>query len=142
MSIKARLDRIRRSWKGQLFGTDIHYTQDDAFLILTEMGLQMSPATLSYLTGSAEMLEEFLEALHLTEKEIKAQIVVDGRMIDPEFDPKVYEVDGEAIFTLKYKGVEMIMAEIPLPHATPHSAPDASSKLADEVESTEATSTE
>ena len=124
MSIKARLNRIARSRKGALLGSDIHYTQDDAFLMLTELGLQMSPETLAYLTGSAEMLEEFLEAVHLTERDLGEEIVLDGRQIDPIYDPKVYEVDGEAIFTIKHKGVEMIMAEIPLPHSTPPSPAD------------------
>ena len=137
MSIKARLNRIGRSWKGQLYGSDIHYTQDDAFMILTELGLQMSPQTLAYLTGSAEMLEEFLEALHSTEKEIGREIVLEGRMIDPEFDPKVYEVDGEAIFTIKHKEVEMIMGEIPLPHVTPRSPAVADEAPAEEVSSEE-----
>ena len=121
MSIKSRLHRIARSWKGQLHGKDIHYTQDDAFLILTDLGLQMSPETLAYLTSTAEMLEEFMEALHWTEKEIVRHIVEDGNRISPEYDPKVYEVDGEAIFTIKHKEVEMIMAEIRLPHVTPKS---------------------
>lgn len=133
MSFKARLNRIGRSWKGQLYGSDIHYTQDNAFMMLTELGLQMSPQTLAYLSGSDEMLEEFLEALHTTEKEIKQEIVIEGRMINPEYDPKVYEVDGEAIFTIKVDGVEMIMAEIPLPHPTATS-PAASSSSNEEEE--------
>ena len=119
MSIKARLHRIARSWQGRLSGKDLHYTQDDAFLILTNLGLQMSPETLAYLTGSAEQLEEFMEALHLTEKEIGQEIVEEGNQITAEFDPKVYEVDGEAIFTIRYKEAETIIAEIRLPHITP-----------------------
>ncbi|MCB9231356.1 MAG: hypothetical protein H6581_06830 [Bacteroidia bacterium] len=114
MSNLKRLTRVIKSWKGKIT-RDVYYEGADAFMILTDLGLQMSPQTLAYLTSSDSLKDDFVDGLYAAEEKAGKLLVVDNQMIDPAYDPKVYEEGREVIFTVKIKDKEVVFAEFPLP---------------------------
>ena len=113
MSVRKRLKRVVKSWTGVLSRDEIYYSYDDARMILTDLGMQMSPEALAYLTSSEEIMEEFLGQVSAVEKKLGLNIIKDQYSIDPELQPKVYEIEGEIIITILHKGVESILVEFP-----------------------------
>lgn len=92
-----------------------YYSADDARAILTELGLQMSARTFSYLTDDTVMLEEFVSQLHETEEVLGFGVVKDMKEIHPGLKPAVSEENGYVVFTIQHNGKEKIIAEIRLP---------------------------
>ena len=113
MSVRNRLKRVVKSWTGVLSRNEIYYSYDDARMILTELGMDMSPEAFAYLTGSQEIMDEFLGQVSAVEKKLGINIILDNSRIDPELSPQVYEIDGEIIITILDKGVESILVEFP-----------------------------
>lgn len=122
MSNLKRFTRILKSWKGKI-SRDEYYEVDDAFMILTDLGLQMSPETLEYLTSKDIFKNDFIDGIYAAEEKIGKMIIIDHQRIDPDYDPKVYEEGKEVFFTVKIKGKETVFAEFPLPFEVFNSQP-------------------
>ena len=120
MSNLKRLYRVFKSWTGKV-SRDVYYEFDDARMILTDLGIQMSPETFAYLNSKDELLDSFLHQIYATEDHTGRFLIENHTAIDPIYEPKVYELDGKATFTIQVKGKEIIFAEFDLPHETPSS---------------------
>jgi hypothetical protein len=123
MSEFARLKRIVGSWIG---ATRIRkkrrsatYQDDNALLILTDLGMLMSPDALVYVSNNSTRREDFLMQLYAAEEDLRIDIIRDNVMIDPTWNPKVYEVEGKIGFTVTVKGEEYLVAEFPFEKPAP-----------------------
>lgn len=114
MSNLDRLKRIAKSHIGRFRGR-AEREHDDARMILTELGLQMRPEVLEYLTDSSFLREDFLQCLHAAENELGTDLVADHDHIDPKYEPKVYEEDGKVVFSVTRRKEEYVFAEFELP---------------------------
>jgi hypothetical protein len=117
MSEFSRLKRAVTSWisgmrisKKRRLAT---YQDDDALLILTDLGLLMSPEALVYVSNNSTRREDFLMQLYAAEEDLRIDIIRDNVMIDPALEPKVYEVEGKIGFTIMHKKEEYLVAEFP-----------------------------
>lgn len=119
MSNYSRLKRLTRAWIGSMRKRrrPNAYEQDDPRMIFTELGLQMSPETLSTLSDNSYYREDFLVQLHSAEEELNLDLVLDNTSIDPVWDPKVYEENGKVMITATVDGEETIVAEFNLNEA-------------------------
>lgn len=115
MSEFQRLKRVVNSWIGNVrlrkkrrLAT---YQDDDALLILSEMGWKMSPAALEYVSGNSTRREDFLQQIYAAEDDLGVDLIRDNVMLNPDLDPKVYEVEDKIGFTVTYKGEEYLVAE-------------------------------
>lgn len=115
MSELQRLKRVFDSWLGQVRKTKKRrlssYDQDDPRMIITELGLQMSPDALVYMTDDSVRREDFLHQVYAAEDELDIDLIRDNREIDPALDPKVYEEEGYIVFTAMVDGEEFVIAE-------------------------------
>ncbi|HHG85636.1 MAG TPA: hypothetical protein ENJ82_12885 [Bacteroidetes bacterium] len=115
MSDLQRLKRVFDSWLGQVRKTKKRrlssYDQDDPRMIITELGLQMSPDALVFMTDDSFRREDFLLQVYAAEDELDIDLIRDNREIDPALGPKVYEEDGYIIFTAMVDGEEFVIAE-------------------------------
>lgn len=116
MSELDRLARVIRSWTGSKRLRSSVYEHDDPVMILTELGTQISPETLAYLTAETMRKEEVLNQLHAAEEELKKEIIKENTFIDPELDPRFYEETDRAVITIQHKKKEIIIADLPLPY--------------------------
>lgn len=115
MSEFSRLKRVVGSWIG---GMRIRkkrrmatYQDDDALLILTDLGLLMSPEALIYVSQNSTRREDFLMQVYSAEEDLGIDIIKGNVMIDPALSPKVYEVEGKIGFTIVHKKEEYLIAE-------------------------------
>jgi hypothetical protein len=115
MSEFSRLKRVVGSWIG---GMRIRkkrrmatYQDDDALLILTDLGLLMSPEALIYVSQNSTRREDFLMQVYSAEEDLGIDIIKSNVMIDPALSPKVYEVEGKIGFTIVHKKEEYLIAE-------------------------------
>jgi hypothetical protein len=115
MSELKRLKRVFNSWLGQARKTKKRrlstYDQDDPRMILTELGLQMSPDALIFMTDDSFRREDFLMQIYAAEDELDVDLILDNRELDPRWDPKVYEEEGKIIFTVTVRKDEFVIAE-------------------------------
>ena len=115
MSEFQRLKRVVNSWLG---GVRIRkkrrvatYQDDDALMILTDLGLLMSPEALVFVSNNSTRREDFLQQLYAAEEDLRIDIIKDNVMIDPALSPKVYEVEGKIGFTVVVRKEEYLVAE-------------------------------
>jgi hypothetical protein len=117
MSEFQRFKRIVRSWVGGVrhrkkrrVGT---YENDDALLILNDLGWKMSPAALEHVAGNSIRREDFLMQLYAAEDDLGVDLIRDNVMLNPDLNPQVYEVENKIGFTVTVKGDEYLVAEFP-----------------------------
>ncbi|MEM0997267.1 MAG: hypothetical protein AAGN35_09320 [Bacteroidota bacterium] len=119
MSELKRLKRVFDSWLGQVRKRKRRrlstFDQDDPRMIITELGLFMSPDALVYMTDSSTRREDFLMQIYAAEDELDVDLVKDNREIDPRWSPRVYEEDQQIVFTATVDGEEYVIAEFPWP---------------------------
>lgn len=117
MSEFQRLKRIVGSWIGNVrirkkrrMAT---YQDDDALMILTDLGMLMSPEALVYVSNDSTRREDFLMQLYAAEEDLGLDLIKDNVQLDPRYSPKVYEVEGKIGFTITHNGEEYLVAEFP-----------------------------
>ena len=119
MSDLKRIKRIVGSWVGKArFGKKRRlsvYQDDDALLILNDLGLQMSPAALDHIAGNSTTREDFLIQIYAVEDDLGLDLIKDNIQIDPALEPKVYEEDGKITFTINWKKEDYLVAEFACP---------------------------
>ncbi len=117
MSEFSRLKRIVGSWIGasriRKRRRSAVYNDDNALMILTDLGLLMSPEALVHVSNDSLRREDFLMQLYAAEEDLGVDIIKDNVMIDPALSPKVYEVEGKIGFTIVVKKEEYLVAEFP-----------------------------
>ena len=117
MSEFSRLKRIVGSWIGasriRKRRRSAVYNDDNALMILTDLGLLMSPEALVHVSNDSLRREDFLMQLYAAEEDLGVDIIKDNVMIDPALSPKVYEVEGKIGFTIVVKKEEDLVAEFP-----------------------------
>lgn len=115
MSELQRLKRVFGSWVGKIRHRKVRrtsvYNQDDALLILTELGMQMSPQALEYVSGNSTRREDFLQQVYLSEDELDVDLIEDNVRIDPRWNPTVREEGNKIAITVIHRREEMIIAE-------------------------------
>lgn len=113
MSNLQRLKRLTKSWIGSLRKRrrSASYEQDDPRMIINELGLQMSPETLTFLADSSYHREDLLVQIHGAEEELDIDLIRNNVEIDPIWDPKVYEDDSLILFTVVVDEEEVIIVE-------------------------------
>ena len=115
MSELQRLKRVFGSWVGNIRHRKQRrsgvYTHDDALLIITELGLLMSPAALVFVSGNSTRREDFLQQVYMSEDELGIDIIKDNVQIDPKWNPMVHEEGNKVAITIIHKGEELIIAE-------------------------------
>lgn len=117
MSNFIRLLRVAKAWTGKLRRT-VYYDTADARMILNELGMQMSPAALEYMTSSDLIMEEFLQCIYEAEEVLGKSLISEGGMqISPVWKTRVLEADGILVFTLMDGKKEKIFAEFRMPGA-------------------------
>lgn len=115
MSDLQRLKRVFGSWVGKLRHRKKRrssiYEDDDSLLILTDLGMQMSPEALEYVSGNSTRREDFLQQLYMSEDELDIDLIQDNVRLDPKWKPNVREEGKRIAFTVVVRGEEMIVAE-------------------------------
>jgi hypothetical protein len=115
MSEFNRLKRAVGSWIGGLRHRKKRrvstYQSDDALMILSDLGMQMSPEALIFVSGDSIRREDFLMQLYAAEDDLNVDLIKDNVMLDPALNPKVYEVEGKIGFTVVVKKEEYLVAE-------------------------------
>ena len=125
MSNLKRLERVVKSWTGKLTRKrKYYYTTENVRLIITDLGIQISPEVFEWLTTNTVAQEEFISQVHESEEVLGIGIVRDFDKIHPELDAKVYEDGQTVMFTLTYKGKERIFAELELPDQLKKAQPE------------------
>jgi hypothetical protein len=126
----SEFDRLKRAVTSWISGVRIRkkrriatYQDDDALMILTDLGLQMSPEALIYISNDGTRREDFLMQLYAAEEDLRVDIIKDNVMIDPALQPKVYEVEGKIGFTIMHKKEEYLVAEYAFVKPAPPAAP-------------------
>ena len=116
MSDFKRLERLAKSLIPRIpRDEDRQYTLEDARMMLTDLGLQMSPAVLRFLTEDDNKLDDFLMNVYQLEQKFRRKVITDFATLAPDLDPKVYVEDGKAGFSVTRKGKEIVFAEYDLP---------------------------
>jgi hypothetical protein len=117
MSEFQRLKRVVNSWIG---GARIRkkrrsatYQDDNALMILNDLGWKMSPEALEHVVGNSTRREDFLMQIYAAEEDLGVDLIKDNVMLNPAYDPKVYEVEGKIGFTVTVKNEEYLVAEFP-----------------------------
>lgn len=87
------------------------YALADAKMMINELGLSMSPATLAYLISKDDILDDFLDGVYALEKKAGGKVITDSATIMTDYDPKVYEKEDKVVFTAKIEGEEYLFAE-------------------------------
>lgn len=87
------------------------YQDDDALLILTDLGLLMSPEALIHISQNSTRREDFLMQVYSAEEDLGIDIILDNVVIDPALSPKVYEIEGKIGITIVHKSEEYLVAE-------------------------------
>lgn len=117
MSEFQRFKRVVRSWVGGVRHRKKRrlatYQEDDALMILNDLGWKMSPAALQYISGDSTRREDFLMQIYAAEDDLGVDLIKDNVMLDPVLDPKVYEVESKIGFTVTIKKEEYLVAEFP-----------------------------
>lgn len=114
MSNLSRLKRIVRSWTGAWKKRrQDDYTLDDPNIIITELGLQLSPEGLRFMLDNEARRDSFLQAVYELEEDFDMDIIVESRMIDPELNPRAYEEEDLIFFTIELDNEEVLLAEFP-----------------------------
>lgn len=115
MSELKRLRRVFGSWVGGMRHRKKRrisiYEHDDALLILTDLGLLMSPAGLEFVSGNSTRREDFLQQIYISEDELDIDIIQDNVRINPSLAPNVREDEKTIQFTIIFRGEELIVAE-------------------------------
>jgi hypothetical protein len=116
MSDLDRLIRVANSWLGKVRKGKKRrisvYQEDDALMILNDLGMLMSPSALEYIAGNSTLREDFLMQIYAAEDELGIDLVRDNVMIDPALEPKVYEEGNKIVFTVSPKrNKEYVIAE-------------------------------
>ncbi|MEL6675891.1 MAG: hypothetical protein AAFR61_27030 [Bacteroidota bacterium] len=109
--LKSRIPRFPRK-------AEDNYSLSDARMIITDLGMQMSPEALQYLTNDDALLEDFLENIYHLEERVGRKVITEYATINTEFEPKVYEENGELGFSVIYGRKELVYAEYRLPGAS------------------------
>ena len=114
----AELDRLKRivnSWLGQVRKQKSRrvavYEDDDALMIITDLGLKMTPGALTWMTDNTTRMTDFLIQVYAAEEELDVDLIIDNNMIDPRLNPNVYEEENMIIFTADLDGDEYVIAE-------------------------------
>lgn len=120
MSEFYRIKRVVSSWlagrvKRRRTAT---YEQDDARMILNELGLQMSPEALAFVADNSFRREDMLVQIYAAEEELNVDLILDNVMIDPIWDPKVYVGDKKFAITVTVRREEVVIVEFDYPEAT------------------------
>lgn len=115
MSELQRLKRVFGSWVGKIRHRKKRrhaiYEDDDAILILADLGLHMSPEAFEFVSGSSSRREDFLQQLYMSEDELGIDLILDNIMIDPRWKPRVVEEGMRIAFLATVRGEELIIAE-------------------------------
>lgn len=117
MSEFQRLKRAVSSWIGGVRHRKKRrlatYQDDDALLILNDLGWKMSPEALEHVAGNSLRREDFLMQIYAAEDDLGVDLIRDNVMLNPDLNPKVYEVESKIGFTVVVKGEEYLIAEFP-----------------------------
>ncbi|MCI4667878.1 MAG: hypothetical protein MRZ79_06930 [Bacteroidia bacterium] len=94
-----------------------HYQLNDAKHMLNELGMQMSPALLKYLTEDDRNLDEFIDGIYALEDELGVPVVNEFGSVRPDLSPQVYVVTEERVigFSVVYGGEEIVFVEYTIP---------------------------
>jgi hypothetical protein len=115
MSELKRLKRVIGSWVAGFRHRKKRrvsiYEHDDALLILTDLGLMMSPEALEYVSGNSTRREDFLQQLYMSEDELNIDLIENNVRIRPDLSPSVREEGTKIAFTVLHRGEELIVAE-------------------------------
>ena len=118
----SEFDRLKRAVTSWISGVRIRkkrriatYQDDDALMILTDLGLQMSPEALIYISNDGTRREDFLQQLYMSEDELDIDLILDNVMIDPHWQPRVVEEGKRIAFLATVRGEELIIAEYTQP---------------------------
>jgi len=106
--IKAAIPRFPRS-------EDRQYQLSDAHMMITDLGMQMSPEALAFMTDDDNRLDDFLMNIYHLEADIRKKAVTEFATIHPDLSPKVYEEDGKIGFSVVHKKEEIVFAEYDFP---------------------------
>lgn len=106
--IKAAIPRFPRS-------ADRQYKLSDARNMITDLGMQMSPEALEYMTSDDNRLDDFLMNIYHLEADIRKKAITEFATIDIELLPKVYEEEGKLGFSVTHKKKEIVFAEYDFP---------------------------
>lgn len=117
MSEFSRFKRIVGSWIGaariRKKRRSASYNDDNALMILTDLGMLMTPDALVYVSNNSNRREDFLIQVYAAEEDLNVDIIKDNVMINPALNPMVYELEGKIGFTILVKGEEYLVAEFP-----------------------------
>lgn len=112
MSEYNRLKRILKSVIPRFpKGSDRQYNHSDAKMILNDLGMEIPAKVLAKMMSSDAILEDFVNNLYHLEADIRKRVVNEFSVIDPKFEPKVYNEDGMLGFSIRHKGEEIVFAE-------------------------------
>ena len=73
------------------------------------------------------ILEDFINNIYRLEADIRKRVVNEFSVIDPKFEPKVYNEDGMLGFTVRYKQEEIVFAEYRIRKKSESQAPTSES---------------
>lgn len=106
--IKSAIPRFPR-------GKDRQYQLSDARMMITDLGMQMSPEALAFMTEDDNKLDDFLMNIYHLESDIRKKAITEFATIDLDLSPKVYEEDGKLGFSVLHKDEEIVFAEYDFP---------------------------
>jgi len=108
-----RLKRVAQSYLPHLSSeANREYSYEDARMMLTDLGLQMSPEVLDTLLSRLDVLDDFILSIYQLEKEIKrTDIVTEFCTIDMKYEPHVYADSRFIGFTITHEDEEILFAE-------------------------------
>lgn len=92
-------------------GNQRSYTLDDVKSVINDLGMEIPAKVLKAIMSNDMLLDDFLNNLYHLEADIRKRVVNDFSVIDPKFEPKVYNEDGMLGFTIQHKGEEIVFAE-------------------------------
>ena len=118
MSEYKRLRRVLKSlmpdFGGRRRDVDDYYDQKDAINIVNELAMEIPPKVFKGLINSERALDDIITGIYLVEDEIGEPIVNDHKIIDLQFEPKVYIEEGVMGFTVSTGKEEIVFAEFRL----------------------------
>jgi len=93
-----------------------NFQLNDAKHMLNELGMQMSPELLEYLTQDDRKLDEFIEGIYALEDDLGIPVIDDFGAIRTDLLPKVYvEKENKLVgFSVTYAGEEVVFVEYPI----------------------------
>lgn len=113
MSELRKLKRLVNSWMGSMRKArrEAEYKEDDPRMIINELGLQLSPEGLKFIADDSFRREDMLMQIYAAEEELDVDLVKANVMLDPIWEPKVYEEKNRIAITVVVDRDEVIIIE-------------------------------